>query len=665
MKNYFKGLLLAFLTLSLFAVPVWAAFTAIITITEASGNSYSMLGGNVSANISFMETNNFLGLPEGRDTRVSLGTSAQHHMLVDDKIMFTSPVGAYSATNLNFTTNNSDIGTFSVITGYGGYITTPDAAAIEPSANFTLLCDGWWDTGNQTGLSGSAFYKPEAIYFGVSDNASDNITGIMADDVTDYNGNAYYQTGDTTTFKWLHGAEDTSNFKMTWEWWMRVDDNTPSVKECIFSTGDGTSSNAEFNLYMNTNGTLQLMINRAAGGTNVINSSSNTSTPDLGWHHYGLTYDQTPADTNARFYLDGVAAGTRDKTGNAPSTANSQRALHIGSFGTPGNYLNGQIDEVRLTKNVVRTQAQIQEAYANGLGRRLVDLNSTDALWHFDEYTGLNSADDSGNGHTLAGTNTGWVSVGVPILNSQLSVNATSTVSGDYKAELVCDGTTLFLELDDVVQDSIVMTNCTVPNLSADWTIAQGTAIAYADNITISVGNVVRLQYSPAVIITPIDSLTATMPDEVGSNDGVITWGSTPAGVSAVAGAMVSDYTGTTLPGGVGETPSFVPSYTTPAPVVPATKLTALAGHPFYPWVDAMDGITNVGILFQFQFIYIAGAIFAFAGTYTWLRNLMLSGALALGVIGLGVPTIFDWWVLLPCVALYLGLIMMEGRRTI
>lgn len=85
------------------------------------------------------------------------------------------------------------------------------------------------------------------------------------------------------------------------------------------------------------------------------------------WNHVAITYS---AGSTA-FYINGATAGTSTGiTGTIPTTTDS---LFIGcdrNAGVPSNFLNGQLKNVRIWKDVVRTQAQIQQ-------NRYINLSSS------------------------------------------------------------------------------------------------------------------------------------------------------------------------------------------------------------------------------------------------------------------------------------------------
>ncbi len=139
--------LLAVIASLLLVLPVTAVlYRAPLTILEANGTAYTMLSGSVLAGNQWMADNGFMKA-SALDTRVeTLGGVARPHLVVDDRILFATAVPANSQTNLFFTTGNSDLASMDIVVGYNGYITTPDAAALELGNYFEFEHSGYVDT---------------------------------------------------------------------------------------------------------------------------------------------------------------------------------------------------------------------------------------------------------------------------------------------------------------------------------------------------------------------------------------------------------------------------------------------------------------------------------------------------------------------------------------
>jgi len=173
-KTILRSVLLTLLAVAIVATPVLAfAYSATYTITETGGTPYGMLGVLRDSPNTWLAANNFMET-DAQDTRIeTLGGSEKPHMVATDKTLAAVPVPADSQTNLYFTTGNADA-SFDIITGRNGYITIPDALALEPAANFEFeWTDTWLDT--SVGASKYLLHKVDAV---------EVYTGVVNEEVT-------------------------------------------------------------------------------------------------------------------------------------------------------------------------------------------------------------------------------------------------------------------------------------------------------------------------------------------------------------------------------------------------------------------------------------------------------------------------------------------------
>ena len=241
----------------------------------------------------------------------------------------------------------------------------------------------------------------------------------------------YVQVGSVADFKWLHGAADTSNFKFTIEFWMKMPNAEPNALYGLVSTGGGTASLVGIDILFDDRSsaprsrTLILSIDRGVGGQNVIFflTADNVYPNDTGWHHIVVTYDQSLCSANAEIFVDSVSVGTGNKTVYTPSTGDSSYPLRIGSMGSNSFQNVGHIEELRISDKV-RSQAEIDDAYNSGAGRELAVDGNTIALWHFNEGTSSTAFDETANNHdgtiTGASWDTGMFPLPIPVTDGDL-----------------------------------------------------------------------------------------------------------------------------------------------------------------------------------------------------------------------------------------------------
>jgi hypothetical protein len=125
------------------------------------------------------------------------------------------------------------------------------------------------------------------------------------------------------------------------------------------------------------------------------------------WHHLAMTWQKNTTN-GFKSYLDGVLVEQRNSANvDLPVLTNDRTFL--GSFAGTGEYINGQLDEVRIW-DVVRTQSEILEnMYTNLQGNE----SGLYAYYRFNQSSGAILADLSGNNNdgTIINmdTNNAWV----------------------------------------------------------------------------------------------------------------------------------------------------------------------------------------------------------------------------------------------------------------
>lgn len=156
-----------------------AAYSSDILITNTSNTSYDMVAGYSTANISYMAANGIFTSTNGTDTRVKYGTTDQHFMLATDRITYATSIGAHASKTLVFSTgdNASAPNVFSIVPGYGGYVTTNSTGALGLGANFSISVSGYVNT--SSGASKYLVRKLESLEILASPTVSQNITGSV------------------------------------------------------------------------------------------------------------------------------------------------------------------------------------------------------------------------------------------------------------------------------------------------------------------------------------------------------------------------------------------------------------------------------------------------------------------------------------------------------
>ncbi len=203
-----------------------------------------------------------------------------------------------------------------------------------PESAVKLFCPGLHGLGaslldrSSTGANGTitgATWKhhPSGLYVLSFDGAGDKVV-----------------FGTAATFKFLHGALDTSPFQFTIEFLLQLPTPEPDTIYGLFDEALASSSNVGLSLYFDDRSSetrsrrLVCAIMRGASGQPVCSlvSGDDVYPNNTRFHHIAITYDQSLANTNGIIYVDGASVATGNKTANTPSTAKATNALTMGAL---------------------------------------------------------------------------------------------------------------------------------------------------------------------------------------------------------------------------------------------------------------------------------------------------------------------------------------------
>ena len=150
-----------------------------------------------------------------------------------------------------------------------------------------------------------------------------------------------------------------------------------------------------------------------------------------------------------------------------------------------------------------------------------------------------------------------WNEADLLALTEDLSVTAAIATSGEYDVILDADagGNTLKLYLGATEEDSAVLGANSVPNTGGHWyMLSDGTP--YLNSYEHSVAGTLIAWFQPITMI-----IDTTLPDREGTaQDGTITWGSDPTGVTTSIGALLPESSAVAEARAATDVPSFVPS---------------------------------------------------------------------------------------------------------
>jgi len=157
----------------------------------------------------------------------------------------------------------------------------------------------------------------------------------------------------------------------------------------LISEALGTDNNVKFGI---SSGVVSGAQKIYAGFTNNGTSTTVTSSANLPlnkWTHIAASYD----GSSLKVYVNGTLSGTVANASGLPSGAD---AWYFGKAASGSNLFPGTMDEIRIW-NVTRTQSEI-----DGNKNAIISASSAGLVgyYKFDETSGSNAADATGNGYT-------------------------------------------------------------------------------------------------------------------------------------------------------------------------------------------------------------------------------------------------------------------------
>ena len=206
---------------------------------------------------------------------------------------------------------------------------------------------------------------------------------------------------------------DLSAYKdVTVEFFMRKHAGTDDIRIILEHSSNGASHPGGFFLDIDETG-----VGRIRGllcfATALCYGDSPTYSANTGWHHVALVKDSSNAGNDAciRLYVDGVGVSqyTRDSRSSDIYLLNDY--LYLGSRSNSAYFLDADIDDVRITANVL--------APGQFLRTRTGPLDDAIAYWPF-EKRGL-FVDATGNGNALTGSGVAVSDDGAVVLDGSQS----------------------------------------------------------------------------------------------------------------------------------------------------------------------------------------------------------------------------------------------------
>jgi hypothetical protein len=318
----------------------WNSWNHIAVVRSGTGTNQTVMyvnGSAVSTNTISASTS-VTGFQIARTSGYTLYGYVSNVRIIKNQALFS---GNFTPSILPLTTTSAGAtgaNVASSITGTVSLLTCQSNRFIDNSGTVSSI------TVSGTAITPFSPFAPTSSYSaaavggsGYFDGSGDYLSGI----------------GTTSSFNFMHNS--TAAF--TFECWVypTVLPTSGTPTRLLFanqqSSGEiGVTVSLEYsggNVYVN------LFIARGVAGAWVINANSTSTIAANTWTHIAITYDQSLASANAKFYINGVSAGTGNKTANAPSSSNATYAAQIGAFPSLSGYdFAGYISGLRIINSV-------------------------------------------------------------------------------------------------------------------------------------------------------------------------------------------------------------------------------------------------------------------------------------------------------------------------
>ena len=238
-----------------------------------------------------------------------------------------------------------------------------------------------------------------------------------------------------------------------------------------------------------------------------------------------------------------------------------------------------------------------------------------------------------------------------------IGIAATGVTSGEHTIALTLTTTNLTMTVDGVINANSMLVG-PVPDSVDIWSAFANNAMPYVEYLKITVGGNQVLWYQPASYI-----VGTNLPDRTGTaQNGTITWGSNPAGITATLGGLVSS--SQPVPGTTTATPTRDVLEDVEAsdwfgePDVSGTLQT----NPLRPLVTMLSDNTTLTELQSWRLLALAFVLGVTVGAAKLVRgHLFIAGTAGGAAIGASVAlTIFPLWALVFAIGFILAGVVAE-----
>ena len=581
-----------------------------LTVKETAGNSYEACPLYATVNNTYLGSAGYIQPYWQSTRVYGPDGNPVPHMLTTDRVWFVGNVPANSEQSYRYALSDNEMTAFKIIVGRGGYVTTGDIPPFEPSGIFQIgfsgevLTDSYpasvYSKGSAVSMSvtgsGELTFQADGLAAGtaewVSDGGDSDIEAMTTDgthlyfSVTGDDGYGYIVKMDLATMteedRWGPGphhitalvyddftnrlyAGGLSNFfcqilpsNMT----TLAENNYGDADEYIYamvSGGDG---------YIYAIGSQETVL-RIQASSLVI--ETNGGTLGAGNHLYSLasdggSYIYAAGELGGLPIVEKLLESTLDVSDNwtgivtDPDFREASQQLTYRDGAVFCGMSNGDVIKLAtltMTENdrwtgglnsvhAVCADADyvyaVEDSSATAKVYTLDPADLSDYLDRWDAETGQHYAEAMVvvDGKPYVGCEDDPARVFVAAATwGTLTLTATDVASGNHVLLIDCDGETATFYVDGVARDSLDAGG-TVTDTDDDWTWMSDVT-PYANYISIEVDGSEVLRYQPNL---PISG--TTLPDLDETEDGVITWGDLPEGLTVQANVLHSNVTGST-----------------------------------------------------------------------------------------------------------------------
>lgn len=238
----------------------------------------------------------------------------------------------------------------------------------------------------------------------------------------------------------------------------------------------------------------------------------------------------------------------------------------------------------------------------------------------------------------------------------ELSVTATGVASGEHTVEVTADGVDLKIYIDTVEEDSAAMGALTTVDNANNWIINQNNVLPYMASYKQTVGGTLISHYEPNTYI-----VGTTLPDREGAaQNGTITWGANPTGVSAVMGSLMptGSYAAEDEPLA---TPDAAGEVSMPPEMMRQDPGMESAWDILFPFISPTATTTNTPAVLLVWFLSGAIVIGMIVVAHRFFQNMWLTGVAGIVGVGIGIAMgAFPGWFLIVAVLSVIGIVTLE-----